>query len=71
MNQMSMVLQEPYLFSGTVKENIRYSHADVSDDAIVAAAKAVGAHDFIMAWKKDTRLSLRSGARISAWDSAS
>ena len=51
-NQMSMVLQEPYLFSGTVKENIRYSHADVSDDAIVAAAKAVGAHDFIMALEK-------------------
>lgn len=47
--QMSMVLQEPYLFSGTVKENIRYSHEEVSDEAVVAAAKMVGAHDFIMA----------------------
>ena len=46
--QMSMVLQEPYLFSGTVKENIRYSHEEASDDDIRRAAEAVGAHDFIM-----------------------
>ena len=46
--QMSMVLQEPYLFSDTVKENIRYSHVEVTDEAVVTAAKAVGAHDFIM-----------------------
>ena len=43
-----MVLQEPYLFSGTVKENIRYSHEEASDDDIARAAEAVGAHDFIM-----------------------
>lgn len=48
-NQMSMVLQEPYLFSGTVAENIRYLHEDASDEDVVAAAKAVGAHDFVMA----------------------
>ena len=47
--QMSMVLQEPYLFSGTVKENIRYNHEDVTDEEVVAAATAVGAHDFISA----------------------
>ena len=47
--QMSMVLQEPYLFSGNVKENIRYCYADATDDDVIAAAKAVGAHDFIMA----------------------
>ena len=47
--QMSMVLQEPYLFSGTVKENIRYNHEMADDEAVEAAAKAVGAHDFIMA----------------------
>lgn len=46
--QMSMVLQEPYLFSGTVKENVRYAHAAASDEDVVAAATAVGAHDFIM-----------------------
>jgi len=47
--QMSMVLQEPYLFSGTVKENIRYTCTAASDADVVAAAQAVGAHDFIMA----------------------
>jgi ATP-binding cassette subfamily B multidrug efflux pump len=46
--QMSMVLQEPFLYSTTVKENIRYSHRDVTDDQIIGAAKAVGAHDFIV-----------------------
>ena len=46
-NQMSMVLQEPYLFSGTVIDNIRYCHEDASEEDIVAAARAVGAHDFI------------------------
>ena len=46
--QMSMVLQEPYLFSGTVGDNIRYRHEDASDDEVVAAAQTVGAHEFIM-----------------------
>ena len=46
--QMSMVLQEPYLFSGTVSENIKYSHTQASDVQMIAAAKAVGAHDFIV-----------------------
>ena len=48
-NQMSMVLQEPFLFSGTVKENIRYNHQDASDQAVYDAAKAVGADEFINA----------------------
>ena len=46
-NQMSMVLQEPYLFSGTISENIRYLNEDVSQEDVIAASKAVGAHDFI------------------------
>ena len=46
-HQMSMVLQEPYLFSGTILENIRYNHSSVSDEQIILAAKAVGAHEFI------------------------
>ena len=45
--QMSMVLQEPYLFSGTVRDNIRYSHVDATDEEVVQAAQTVGAHDFI------------------------
>ena len=47
-HQMSMVLQEPYLFSGTVRENIRYQSEGVTDEEMIAASKAVGAHDFIM-----------------------
>ena len=47
--QMSMVLQEPYLFSGNVKDNIRYCYENTTDDDLIAAAKTVGAHDFIMA----------------------
>jgi ATP-binding cassette, subfamily B, multidrug efflux pump len=64
--QMSMVLQEPYLFSGTVKENIRYAHTDVSDVEVIAAAQAVGAHDFIMALAQgyDTPLAER-GVNLS------
>ena len=47
-HQMSMVLQEPFLFSGTVRENILLDHLDVTNQRIIEAAKAVGAHDFIM-----------------------
>ena len=47
-HQMSMVLQEPYLFSGTVRENIVYQSEGVTDEEMIAASKAVGAHDFIM-----------------------
>ena len=47
-HQMSMVLQEPYLFSGTVRENIRYQNEGTTDEETIAASKAVGAHDFIM-----------------------
>ena len=45
--QMSMVLQEPFLFSGSVRDNIKFNHPDVSDEQMVKAADAVGAHDFI------------------------
>lgn len=46
--QVSVVLQEPLLFSTTIAENIRYGRLGASDDEIVAAAKAANAHDFIM-----------------------
>ena len=45
--QMSMVLQEPYLFSGTVADNIRYCHEYVTHEDVLHAAKTVGAHEFI------------------------
>lgn len=46
--QVAMVLQEPYLFTGTVFENIRYHKTEATSDKVIEAAKAVGAHDFIM-----------------------
>lgn len=50
--QMGIVLQDPFLFNGTIKENIRFGRLDASDEEIEAAAKAVGAHDFIMRLRK-------------------
>jgi ATP-binding cassette subfamily B protein/subfamily B ATP-binding cassette protein MsbA len=50
--QMGIVLQDPFLFSGTIKENIGYGALDASDGAIIAAAQAVGAHEFIMNLEK-------------------
>lgn len=47
--QASIVLQEPLLFSGTIAENIRYGRLDAEHEAVVEAARAANAHDFIMA----------------------
>lgn len=46
-SQMSIVLQEPFLFTGPVCENIRYGRLDATDDDVESAARAVGAHEFI------------------------
>jgi ATP-binding cassette subfamily B protein len=46
-SRIGVVLQTPHLFSGTVRENIRYGLLDASDEDIEAAAKLAGAHDFI------------------------
>jgi ATP-binding cassette subfamily B protein len=45
--QVGMVLQDPYLFHGSVAENIRYGNADASPTAVVQAARAANAHDFV------------------------
>ena len=45
--QIAMVLQEPFLFTGTVMENIRYNKATASDAEVIAAARTVGAHELI------------------------
>ena len=46
--QMSMVLQEPYLYSMSIKDNIRYRRTEATGEQVEAAARAVGAHEFIM-----------------------
>jgi ATP-binding cassette, subfamily B, multidrug efflux pump len=45
---IGMVLQEPFLFTGTIEENIRYNTEHATTEDVIAAAKAVSAHDFIM-----------------------
>lgn len=61
--QMGIMTQDNFLFSGTIKDNIRYGRLDATDEEIIAAAKAVNAHDFIMKLEKgyDTKLSERGG----------
>jgi ATP-binding cassette subfamily B protein len=46
--QIGLVLQEPYLFHGTIAENIRYGNPDASEEEVIAAARAANAHDFIV-----------------------
>jgi ATP-binding cassette subfamily B multidrug efflux pump len=46
-SQMSVVLQDPFLFSGTVMENIRYGRLNAGDEEVYQAAEAANAHDFI------------------------
>lgn len=45
--QVSVVLQEPYLFHGTIKDNIRYGRSGISDEDIVTVARNVGVHEFV------------------------
>ena len=62
-DNIGMVLQDPYLFSSTVYENIRYNKSDATREEVVAAARAVGAHEFIMRLPNgyDTELEQRGG----------
>ena len=60
-SQMGVVLQDPFLFNGTVKENILFGRLDATDAEVKAAAKAVGAHDFIMGLRKGYDTSVEEG----------
>ena len=46
-HQVSVVSQEPFLFSGTIMDNIRFANPDASDEEVIQASRAVGAHGFI------------------------
>ena len=62
--QIGVVLQDPYLFSGTIAENIAYAHPDASMEDIIAAAKAANAHEFIVKFPDgyDTEVGERGGS---------
>ncbi len=59
--QVAMVLQEPFLFTGTIFENIRYAKAGATREEVEAAARAVGAHDFIVKLEKGYETELEQG----------
>ncbi|MCY3740870.1 MAG: ABC transporter ATP-binding protein [Candidatus Poribacteria bacterium] len=62
--QIGVVLQDPYLFSGTIAENIAYAHPDASMEDIIAAAKAANAQEFIVKFPDgyDTEVGERGGS---------
>ena len=65
-SQMGIMLQDSFLFSGTIMDNIRYSRLDASDDEVIAAAKAVCAHDFIMETERGYQTEVNErGSRLS------
>jgi ATP-binding cassette subfamily B protein len=51
-SRIGVVLQVPHLFSGSIRDNLRYGRLDASDEEIEQAAKMAGAHDFIMNFEK-------------------
>ena len=65
-SQMGIMLQDSFLFSDTIKKNIRYGKLDATDDEVIKAAKSVNAHEFIMNLEDgyDTNVNER-GSRLS------
>lgn len=65
-SQMGIMLQDTFLFSASIKDNIRYGKLDATDEEIVDAARAVNAHEFISALENgyDTEVKER-GSRLS------
>jgi ABC-type multidrug transport system fused ATPase/permease subunit len=65
-SQIGIVLQDTFLFAGTVRENLRFGRLDATDEEVEAAARAVNAHEFIIAFPEgyDTQVQER-GSRLS------
>jgi ABC-type multidrug transport system fused ATPase/permease subunit len=63
---MGVVLQDTFLFTGTIKDNIRYGRPDATDEEIISAAKTVGADDFIRRFPEGYETQVRErGGRLS------
>ena len=64
--QMAVVLQDNFLFSGTIMDNIRYGDLDATDEEIIEVAETVGAHEFIMKLPEGYQTEVRErGGRLS------
>ncbi|MFP4457370.1 MAG: ABC transporter ATP-binding protein [Clostridia bacterium] len=64
--QMSIVLQDPLIFSGTIKENIKYAKLDATDEEIIEAAKIANAHHFITEFENGYETEVQErGSRLS------
>lgn len=66
-SQMGIMMQDSFIFSGTIMDNIRYGNRDATDEEVIRAAKTVCAHDFIMEMEQgyETEVNER-GSRLSA-----
>jgi ATP-binding cassette subfamily B protein len=66
-SQMGVVLQDSFLFPGSIMENIRYGRLEATDAEVIEAAKVVGAHDFIMELPQGYKTDVHEGAsKLSA-----
>lgn len=64
--QMGVMLQDTFIFSGTIMDNIRYGKLDATDEEVMEAAKAVKAHEFIMEMQKGYQTEVNErGTRLS------
>lgn len=63
-SRIGIVLQTPHLFSGSVRENIRYGRLDAGEEEITAAAKLAGAHDFITQLEKGYDQNVGEGGNL-------
>ncbi len=63
-SRIGIVLQTPHLFSGTVRDNIRYGRLDATDEEIVEAARIAGAHDFIVTLEKSYDQNVGEGGNL-------
>ncbi len=64
--QMSVMLQDSFIFSGTILDNIRYGRLDATEEDVIAVCKAVRVHDFIMSLKRGYRTEMgERGASLS------
>jgi len=62
--QLGIVLQDPFLFNGTVAENIRFGRLEASDEEVEEAARAVGAHDFIIRLRHGYQTMVEEGGAL-------